>query len=194
MFSVCEMPPSPWQPTQSSAFSLPAAESAAWAGTPASADNPSARQYSVSNTNRRRIIGIPDHPACHSGARVSANPESRADNLQIPDRRDSRALIFVPIPGPMLGDQDVVLVLGGELVAGIEFHAERSHVGAEIDHRRGEFRTLVTHREFRIGHVTLVAIRIAKMLADLRDHVELVARQIVADPVARVLGEPVFSG
>src|SRR6266403_4451480 len=60
MFSVCEMPPSPWQPTQSSAFSLPAAESAAWAGTPASADNPSARPYSVSNTNRRRIIGIPD--------------------------------------------------------------------------------------------------------------------------------------
>src|SRR6266404_3803402 len=59
MFSVCEMPPSPWQPTQSSAFSLPAAESAAWAGTPASADNPR-RPYSVSNTNRRRIIGIPD--------------------------------------------------------------------------------------------------------------------------------------
>ena len=32
------------------------------------------------------------------------------------------------------------------------------------------------------------------MLADLRDHVELVARHVVADPVARVLGEPVLAG
>ena len=32
------------------------------------------------------------------------------------------------------------------------------------------------------------------MLARLRDHVELVARQVVAYPVACVLGEPVFSG
>ena len=31
------------------------------------------------------------------------------------------------------------------------------------------------------------------MLPDLVDHVELVARQVVADPVARILGEPVFS-
>ncbi len=34
MFSICEMPPSPWQPTHSSAFSLPAAMSAARAGEP----------------------------------------------------------------------------------------------------------------------------------------------------------------
>ena len=32
------------------------------------------------------------------------------------------------------------------------------------------------------------------MLADLRNHVELVARHVVAHPVARVLGEPVFAG
>src|ERR1700750_2206434 len=42
--------------------------------------------------------------------------------------------------------------------------------------------------------IALVTIRIAKMLPDLVDHVELVARQIVADPVAGVLGEPVFAG
>src|SRR6478672_1588456 len=33
----------------------------------------------------------------------------------------------------------------------------------------------------------------ARLLPDLVDHVELVARQVVADPVARILGEPVFS-
>ena len=33
----------------------------------------------------------------------------------------------------------------------------------------------------------------ARLLPDLVDHVEFVARQVVADPVARILGEPVFS-
>src|SRR5436190_5174945 len=107
---------------------------------------------------------------------------------------DPRTLVFVPIPGSVFGNQDVVLVFGGELVAGIEFHPERSDVGAEIEHRRGEFRTLMTHRKRWIRQVALVAIGIAEMLARLRDHVELVARQVVAYPVARVLGEPVFSG
>src|SRR6185437_11884756 len=53
---------------------------------------------------------------------------------------DPAALVFMPVPGAVFGDQDVVLVLGGELVAGIELHAERSHVGAELEYRRGEFR------------------------------------------------------
>ena len=65
---------------------------------------------------------------------------------------------------------------------------------SEIEHRRGEFRTFVTHRKFRIRHVALVAIGIAEVFADLRDHVELVARQVVADPVAGVFGEPIFAG
>ncbi len=67
-------------------------------------------------------------------------------------------------------------------------------MGAEIEHRRGEFRTLVTHRKLRIGSVALVAIGVAEVLADLRNHVELVARHVVAHPVAGVLGEPVLSG
>ena len=37
-----------------------------------------------------------------------------------------------------------------------------------------------------LGHASAFA-------PDLVDHVELVARQVVADPVARILGEPVFS-
>ena len=64
----------------------------------------------------------------------------------------------------------------------------------EIDDGRREFRALVTHREFRVRHIALVAIGIAEMLADLRDHVELVARHVVADPVAGILREPVTPG
>src|SRR6267154_2602363 len=43
------------------------------------------------------------------------------------DAFDPRALIFMPVPRAVFGNQDVVLVLGGKLVAGIELHAERSH-------------------------------------------------------------------
>src|SRR4029079_11642560 len=52
--------------------------------------------------------------------------------------RDIAALVLVTIPGAMLGDQDVILVLGGELIAGIEFHTERSDMRAEIQHGRRE--------------------------------------------------------
>src|SRR6266852_227599 len=38
---------------------------------------------------------------------------------------DAGALIFMPVPRTVLGDQDRVLVLGGKLVAGVELHAER---------------------------------------------------------------------
>src|SRR6201996_8437854 len=107
------------------------------------------------------------------------------------DANDAAALIFMPVPGAVLGDQDGVLIVGGKLAAGIELHAERSHMGAEIEHRRGELRALVTHREFWIRGVALVAMRIAEILAELADHVELVARQIIAHPVTGVFREPV---
>ena len=58
---------------------------------------------------------------------------------------------------------------------------------------RRELRTFVAHRKLRVRHVALVAIGIAEMLAELRDHVELVTRHVVADPVAGILGEPVFA-
>src|SRR5882757_9127 len=95
---------------------------------------------------------------------------------------DACALVLVPVPGAMLGDEDVVLVLGGELVAGIELHAERRHMGAELGDRWRELRALVTHRKLRIRHIALVAIGITEVLAELRDHVELVARGVVAHP------------
>ena len=40
----------------------------------------------------------------------------------------------------------------------------------------------------------MMTVRIAKMFADLGDVVELVARQVVAEPVARILAEPVIAG
>jgi len=33
---------------------------------------------------------------------------------------DPGALVFMPVPGPVLGDEDVVLILGRELVSGVE--------------------------------------------------------------------------
>src|ERR1700761_276254 len=69
------------------------------------------------------------------------------------DANDASALILMPIPRAVFGDQDRVLVLGRELVAGIELHAERSDVRTEIEHGRRELRALVTHRELRIRHV-----------------------------------------
>src|SRR5271165_5136035 len=72
------------------------------------------------------------------------------------DAHDASALIFMPVPGAVLGDQDRVLVVGGELIAGIELHAERSDMGAEVEHRWRKLRTFVAHREFRIRQVALV--------------------------------------
>src|SRR4029077_7258101 len=47
---------------------------------------------------------------------------------------DPRALVLMPVPGAVFGDEDVVLVLGGELIAGVELHAERCHMRPEIEH------------------------------------------------------------
>src|SRR5262249_10179330 len=58
------------------------------------------------------------------------------------DALDPRALVLVPVPGAVLGDQDVVLVVRRELAAGIELHAERGDMGTEIDDRRRELRAL----------------------------------------------------
>src|SRR3954453_24089470 len=51
---------------------------------------------------------------------------------------EAAALRVVTIPAAVLGDQDVVLVLGRELLAGIELHAERSDVSADVPHGRRE--------------------------------------------------------
>src|SRR6185437_9266517 len=75
---------------------------------------------------------------------------------------NAATLVLVAVPGAVFGDQDRVLVLGREHVAGIELHAERSHMRAELIGGRGKLRALVTHREFRIRQIALVAIGIAE--------------------------------
>src|SRR5439155_4194076 len=60
---------------------------------------------------------------------------------------DPGALVLMPVPGAVFGDEDVVLVLRRKLIAGIELHAERRHVRAELDDGWRELRALVTHRE-----------------------------------------------
>src|SRR6201996_4284654 len=186
MFSVCEIPFSPWQTTHISAFSLPAATASA-ACAPVSAERPSARPETAQKTNRLRIV-VSIH-AEQQEARGCRSKQPRPSNFQClftvavaidrtcpivgdedrtvlgqddivrpaqialiafdPARgknillgvlsvgvdrhaHDAAALIFVPVPGTVFCDQDAVLVLGGKLVAGIELHAERSDMGAEL--------------------------------------------------------------
>src|SRR6267378_3248384 len=58
IFSVCEIPASPWQPIHNSAFALPAAMSAAWANDPQTA-----APISIPN----KVIRIPTSPVVMAG-------------------------------------------------------------------------------------------------------------------------------
>src|SRR5438132_10781281 len=51
---------------------------------------------------------------------------------------DPGALVFMPVPGAVFGDEDVVLVLRRKLIAGVELHAERGDMRAELEDGRGE--------------------------------------------------------
>lgn len=65
------------------------------------------------------------------------------------------------IPGAVPRDEDSILVLGGELAAGVEAHAERGGVRAEADKRPAE----LAAGPLLVGgvlHVALVAIRKAE--------------------------------
>src|SRR3954462_11331022 len=95
----------------------------------------------VVRDQNRAVLGQHDIGRTAEIALVAFEPARREDFLlgvlavgTDDDPLDAGTLIFVPIPGAVLGDEDVVLVLGGELIAGIELHAERSHVSAEIEH------------------------------------------------------------
>src|SRR5690348_1237458 len=113
-----------------------------------------------------------------------------------PDRNEDNpiAVLLVPVPRTVLGDEDPVLVLSRELVAGVEFHAERRDMVAEVHHRRREFGAFVAHAELRIDDVALVAIGVAEVLAEVGDMIELVARLVVAQPVTGVFAKPEIAG
>ena len=62
---------------------------------------------------------------------------------------------------------------------------QRCHVRAEIEHRRGELAALVAHGEFWEPGVALVAMRVAEILAQPRDVVQLVAGYVVQPSQSR---------
>src|SRR5437868_11440348 len=94
------------------------------------------------------------------------------------------------VPRSMLSDDRRVLVAGREHVARIEREAERGHVGAELLHRRLGRRAGAARAELRIRHITLMAEWKAEVEAGLPGDIEFVVRQVVAEHVATVIGEP----
>src|SRR6202011_5849187 len=79
----------------------------------------------VVGDEQRAILGQHDIGRTAEIALVASQPAGREDLLlgvlavgTDDDALDPRALIFVPVPGAVFGDEDVVLVLGGELIAG----------------------------------------------------------------------------
>src|ERR1700733_3681256 len=98
------------------------------------------------------------------------------------------------VPAAVLGEEDVVPVLSRETVPGVELHAQHPHVRPDVQGRRCELAALVAHGVFRIRNVALVTIGIAEVLTVLDQVVELVGRDVVAHPVARILGEPELAG
>ena len=94
----------------------------------------------------------------------------------------------------MLGDEDIVFILGRELLAGVKTHAQRRYVRTDLHDRLVEFVAGTATAEIRIEQVALVAERIAIVGALLRQAVQRVVRQFVIDPVAAIVGEPQFLG
>src|SRR4029453_10521569 len=106
--------------------------------------------------------------------------EERLDGIHGPVRVELRhddvaAGLLGAVPGPVPGDEDGVLVLGREHIAGVEAHAERRGVRTEEGCRRLELAAAMAPAELRVAEVALVAERIAEvLLAGRRDAVELV--------------------
>src|SRR6185295_3542189 len=73
-----------------------------------------------------------------------------------------------PVPGTMLGNEDLVAVFGREHAAGVEAHAERGDVRAKFLRGRLELRAIAVAAEFRVGQIALVAVREAEMHAGAR--------------------------
>ena len=94
----------------------------------------------------------------------------------------------------MFGDEDLAAIRLGELPPAIEAHSQRGDMGAEIQRRWHEFAARALAAELGIGKRTAVTVGIAEMQAGPRRVVQFVGRQIVAQQVAPVVGEPQFAG
>ena len=65
-------------------------------------------------------------------------------------------------------------------------------MGAELQHRWLRRGTGPLRAELRVGHVTLMAEREAEVQAGFPGNIQLVARHVVAEHVATIIGEPQF--
>src|SRR6185503_9821713 len=74
--------------------------------------------------------------------------------------------------------------------ARVERETERGHVSAELLHGWRASRAGTLSAELRIRRITLVAEWKAEVHAGLPGDIELVVRQVVAEHVAAVIGEP----
>jgi hypothetical protein len=82
----------------------------------------------------------------------------------------------------------------GNIEPAVEAHAERRDVRAELGGGGVELAARAALAELRVEQVALVAVRIAEVHSLLRGAVQRVLGQLVADPVARVVGEPELLG
>src|SRR5438105_4108939 len=106
--------------------------------------------------------------------------------------KDVVALFCGAVPGAVPSDENIVFVFGRERLTGVEAHPERSNVRAEFQHRWCELRARPTLAVLGVERVALMAIWKPEMLALVFHHAEFVLRQVIADPVAGVVGKPQF--
>src|SRR5882672_9054585 len=90
----------------------------------------------------------------------------------------------------MLGNDHAVAVLRREHSAGVEAHAERGYVRAQLDRRRYRVGARARIAELRVRDVAFMTERIAEVLSRCRGVVQFVTGDIVAEPVAAVVREP----
>src|SRR5258708_16941628 len=90
----------------------------------------------------------------------------------------------------MLGNDHAVAVLRREHPAGVEAHAERGYVRAKLDRWRYRVGARAQIAELRVREVAFMTERIAEVLSRCRGVVQFVTGDVVAEPVAAVVGKP----
>src|SRR6185295_10348392 len=88
----------------------------------------------------------------------------------------------------------LISILGGELGSRVEAHGERSNMRTQFLDRRNRRGTAAELAELRVRHIAAMAIRIAIVVADLVQAIELAVGHVVAHLVPAVVGEPELAG
>src|SRR5882672_1011925 len=90
----------------------------------------------------------------------------------------------------MLGNDHAVAVLRREHPAGIEAHAERGYVRAQLDRWRYRVGARAQIAELRVREVAFMTERIAEVLSRCRGVVQFVTGDVVAEPGAAAVSKP----